>query len=118
MTLEESPHSPRSPRQGDASPEPPTCCVCLERLDQGPLSELPCQHRLHTRCLSRWLCSNPRARPPRRCPLCNSSILARPQGGDSDGDDDGYGDDGGDGDDDGDTEDGEDDDDIDIETGK
>ena len=55
------------------SPEEPRCCVCLEPLESEsapPTATLPCQHVLHTACLSRWM----RTGDSNKCPLCNAGV--------------------------------------------
>jgi hypothetical protein len=45
-------------------PEPYDCPICLQKLKDKPITRLPCQHSLHTQCITGW------ARNARTCPIC------------------------------------------------
>ncbi|XP_054821996.1 probable E3 ubiquitin-protein ligase RHY1A isoform X2 [Prosopis cineraria] len=46
------------------------CAVCLESFKNGDtLSNLPCAHRFHSRCLEPWLENNS------HCPCCRTTII-------------------------------------------
>ena len=42
-----------------------SCCICLENFIQGEyITELPCNHLFHNKCISQWFNNN------NKCPLC------------------------------------------------
>jgi hypothetical protein len=70
---EEAPSSSSS-----SSREPPTCRVCLERLEAtDEVRRLGnCAHAFHTRCIDRWIDMGEVT-----CPLCRSDLLPRRRAG-------------------------------------
>lgn len=53
----------------DHSPEDDDCAICLAALSTRPRLRLPCGHRFHVACVSRWL-ARPSASSAPSCPVC------------------------------------------------
>jgi len=49
-----------------------SCSICFDDMDKmSHVVQLPCGHRFHKKCVTKWLSSG---EPRQRCPLCNLKI--------------------------------------------
>jgi len=66
-----SPRESNPRRAVEVNNERPMCTICLDFVDENAGRTLPCMHRFHEPCISRWL----RTRP--HCPVCRRRINGR-----------------------------------------
>lgn len=48
--------------------EDAVCAICCELLEEMPVSQLPCLHQFHFRCIAQWVAAQ------HSCPLCRSPV--------------------------------------------